>query len=181
MENNHPTVNENGNLLLDFVDNNELFIMNKLNTSDNCFTRRLDKKNGINITQSCLDYFLMSNESRTGKWSFSIHDMKEENGINTDHSLLRITGSVLVTKNTKRRNKDKPIFTNSVTLDRYKRELKEQLTKISLDKFSKITMTEQTHFLHGAIKTASARKLVKKSLGKGGKRKRRLNKKTRRL
>ena len=181
MQNNHSSVNENGKLLLDFVENNELFIMNKLNTSNSCFTRRLDKKDGTNLTQSCLDYFLMSNESRTGKWNFTIHDMKEENGINTDHSLLRITGSVLVTKTTKKRRRDKPGFTNKVALTKYKKELKDQLNNISLERFSSKTMTEQAHFLHTAIKTASKRRLVKKSLGKGMKRKRRINGKMRNL
>ena len=181
MQNNHPTVNENGKLLLNFVSNNDLFIMNKLNTGTSCVTRKLDRRNGTNITQSCLDYFLMSNESRTGTWHFNIHDIHEENGLATDHKLLRITGSILVTKTTKKRRRARPSFTDNVQLKKYKDDLKHRLGKIGLNRFAKNTMTMQTHLLHNEIKAASKQCLVKKTSTTKYKRKRRINKKTRML
>ena len=107
MEENHAQINDNRKLLLNFVSQNEFYIMNKLNEYKNCFTRKLNRKDGTNITKSCLDYFLISNKSRTGKWKFSIHDLCEENGISTDHSLIRITRSVLATKTVKKKKANK--------------------------------------------------------------------------
>ena len=107
MEENHAQINDNRKLLLNFVSQNEFYIMNKLNEDKNCFTRKLNRKDGTNITKSCLDYFLISNKSRTGKWKFSIHDLCEENGISTDHSLIRITRSVLATKTVKKKKANK--------------------------------------------------------------------------
>ena len=180
MESNNPTCNENGKLLKDFVASEELFILNTLNAEDSCFTRKQRRRDGTIISQSCLDYALISNETRTGKWSFSIHDVNESEGIETDHNLIRVIGSILVQKTKKLKAKSKPIFTNDKQNSAYKKKLKTNLTTLSIQRFERQNSTEQVNFLHNAIKGASLGTVTKKPRKKSA-RKRRVSQKTKNL
>ena len=180
METNHPTCNENGKMLKDLVANEELFILNTLNSEASCFTRKQCRKDGTIMSQSCLDYALITNETRTGKWSFSIHDVNETEGIDTDHNLIRITGSILVQKRKKRKDKSKPVFTEENLNKAYKNKLKANLTKLSIQRFEQKNSTEQVHFLHKAIKDASNGTVTKK-LRKKRIRRRKISQKTKNL
>ena len=71
MEGNNPNVNENGQMLLDFVQRQQLFILNRLNTDENVFTREHYSNAGRLLSQSCLDYMLIAKEAQVGRWSFA--------------------------------------------------------------------------------------------------------------
>ena len=155
MEGNNPIVNENGKLLLDFINEEEMFMLNRLNTTNQVFTRVHYSNNGRLLSQSCLDYALISKESRIGKWTFNLVEANEKLGINTDHRLIKVTGEVNIIRKQKCKNRNKPKFKDENMNDRYKRKLKQCLQKKDRKCFRSCSTTDQAHILHNAILEAS--------------------------
>ena len=63
MEANHEKKNKNGTLITDFVNNEELYMLNQINRSGEVFTQSHFSKNVRLISQSCLDYAIISKEA----------------------------------------------------------------------------------------------------------------------
>ena len=156
MERNNPVVNENGRLLLDFINQEELYMLNRLNTSDQVYTRVHYSTTGRLLSQSCLDYALIAKESRIGKWTFELVEANEQLGINTDHKLLKIIGEVNIIRKRKCKNKNKPTFKDENLNHRYKRKLRQCLQQKDRKSFRSKTTTDQAHILHNVILEASS-------------------------
>ena len=155
MEGNNPGVNENGRLLLDFINEEEMYMLNRLNTKNQVFTRVHYSNSGKLLSQSCLDYALIAKESRIGKWTFDLVEANEQLGINTDHKMIKVTGEVNIIRKQKCKNRNKPKFKDANLNDRYKRKMKQCLQKKDRKCFRNRSTTEQAHILHNAIMEAS--------------------------
>ena len=155
MEGNNPVVNENGRLLLDFINQEELYMLNRLNTSDQVYTRVHYSATGRLLSQSCLDYALIAKESKIGKWTFDLVEANEQLGINTDHKLLKVTGEMNITRKRKCKNKNKPTFKDENMNDRYKRKIRQSLQQKDRKCFRNMNTTDQAHSLHKVILEAS--------------------------
>ena len=180
MEGNHEKKNQNGTLLMNFVNNEELYILNQTNRSDDVFTRTHYSKNGRLLSQSCLDYAIISKEAKIGDWSFSIYDIQEKDGIQTDHKLISVTGQVKVMRGGKKNKASRPNFNNQEQNNEFKATLRESIKKVNLMQFRNCTSTKQAEQLHGIIHKAST-KAYKTKKRSPGKRKRKLNADARRI
>ena len=161
MEGNNPVVNENGRMLLNFIDEEEFYMLNRLNTTDQVFTRVHYSKSGRLLSQSCLDYALIAKESKIGKWTFDILDANEKLGVSTDHKLLKVTGEVTVVMKQRSKNKVRVSFKNEEMNDKYKRILRNSLKKLDRTRFSRKSTTEQASILHNQILEASKMSVAK--------------------
>ena len=155
MEGNNPVVNENGRLLLDFINQEELYMLNRLNTSDQVFTREHYSATGRLLSQSCLDYALIAKESKVGRWTFDLVEANEQLGIITDHKLLKVTGEVDIIRKQKCKNRNKPTFKDDNLNHKYKRKLRQCLQQKDRMSFRNMNTTNQAHSLHKAIMEAS--------------------------
>ena len=155
MEKNNPSVNENGRLLLDFINDEEMFMLNRLNTTNEVFTRAHYSSTGRLLSQSCLDYALISKEAKIGKWTFNLVEVNDQLGIKTDHKLLKITGEVNVVRRKKFTRKTKPMFKDENLNDKYKRRVKQALKGNNRKQFRSYDTTRQISILHKVILEAS--------------------------
>ena len=180
MENNNDVINENGKLLLDFIAEEELYMMNRLNKKGKVFTREHYSGTGRLLSQSCLDYALIAKEAKVGSWSFNLVDAKDDLGINTDHKLLKITGEVNIIRRKKCTKKNIPSFNNEELREVYKRKVRQCLRKKNRKAFQGDNTTLQIQTLHNVILEASNATVGKKKTHKK-RQKRRISHHTKKL
>ena len=181
MEGNHAKKNQNGTLIMDFVNNEELYILNQINRTDDVFTRTHYAKNGRLISQSCLDYAIISKEAKVGDWSFSIYDINESDGLQTDHKIISVTGTVNVMRSDRKKKVSRPDFTDMTKNNMFKNILKDTLKQKDQYRFRTAhNSTRQATELHNIIHTAS-KKAYATTKRIGGKGKRKISQVTRRL
>ena len=180
MEGNNPDVNENGQMLLDFVQRQQLYILNRLNTDENVFTREHYSNAGRLLSQSCLDYMLIAKEAQVGRWSFAHINVADKLGMNTDHKLLKVTGEVNIVRRKPVNKTPRPCFKKDKKNSDYKEQIREKLKKTDKANFRAMSTTEQVHTLHRIMLEASNKTLVMKKI-KNRKCSRRVSKTTKSL
>ena len=85
---NYPDINVNGHLVLSFIEEQYLKVLNQLGDQSKVFTRR-EYEYGSIKTQSCLDLVLSDNSLEVSNWKFKVWD-EEEVGIQSDHSIIEL-------------------------------------------------------------------------------------------
>ena len=164
---NDPNVNTNGQKVLEFVADSNLVILNVLNNSEQVFTRQEYYRNGELRSQSCLDRALLSADESLDGWKFDIWDIRANDGLKTDHCVIKITCALRVLPHKQEKQGKQYDFDDAAKLTQYKQDIRMKIGRRSTTSFKSKSVEDQSEILHEImIEAADSNLLIVKKQGK---------------
>ena len=171
-------VNFNGELFNTFVNDYNFFVLNQLGGENDLITRTHETKEGEIISESCLDFAIVGDETQLTNTTFKVVE-KDYLCINSDHRMIEVTTKLLRDNNVKVPKPKKYILDNKERFNKYKTSVKNILKNKSTKVFASKSASEQINYLHAIMEKCADSHLVVQKRTKNHSRKK--NKNTLRL